>query len=93
MRICHEQNITHKLIPPGEKELQGLVERSHRQDDQELFSNIEPENLTQFNKSLDEYFKFRNERRRFKKLSWLTPNEYLSQEKDEEAEHVTKLVA
>jgi transposase len=45
MKFCHLNEIKHKLIPPGEKELQGLVERSHRQDDQELFSMINPHDL------------------------------------------------
>jgi hypothetical protein len=37
LKLCAEKEIIHKLIPPGEKELQRLVEHSHRQDDQELF--------------------------------------------------------
>ena len=76
-KFCHQKSINHKLIPPGEKELQGLVERSHRQDDQELFSRISPENLKEFNELLDEYCLERNEGRRFKKLSWLSPNQWL----------------
>ena len=43
--ICDRESINHKLIPPGEKELQGLVERAHRQDDQELYSRINPWDL------------------------------------------------
>ena len=42
-KICYRESINHKLIPPGEKELQGLVERSHRQD---LFSRIVPKDST-----------------------------------------------
>ncbi len=97
MKLCEEQNIRHKLIPPGEKELQGLVERSHRQDDQELFSNITPFDLNSFNELLETYYKFRNGSRRFKKLSWNTANGWLnnynlSQEKNEKSEDVVKLV-
>ena len=76
-KFCYRESINHKLIPPGEKELQGLVERSHRQDDQELFSRISPENIKEFNDLLEEYYTERNECRRFKKLSWLTPNQWL----------------
>lgn len=76
--LCEEHNIKHKLIPPGEKELQGLVERSHRQDDQELFSRINPKNLREFNDHLNIFYKHRNSRRRFKKLAWKTPNEWLA---------------
>jgi transposase len=77
-KFCKENNIAHKLIPPGEKELQGLVERSHRQDDQELFSRIHPNGLDQFNKLLEDYANARNKGRRFKKLNWKTPDQWLS---------------
>lgn len=77
-KFCKDNDINHKLIPPGEKELQGLVERSHRQDDQELFSRIHPNELDQFNKLLEEYANERNQTRRFKKLNWKTPNQWLN---------------
>lgn len=76
--FCNDHSIRHKLIPPGEKELQGLVERSHRQDDQELFSRIDPQNLEEFNKLLEVFYKQRNKNRRFKKLNWMTPDEWLA---------------
>ncbi len=75
--FCDQYNIKHKLIPPAEKELQGLVERSHRQDDQELFSRITPFHLDEFVKQLQEFTKLRNDKRRFKKLNWKTPNQWL----------------
>lgn len=75
--FCDENDIAHKLIPPGEKELQGLVERSHRQDDQELFSRIDPDSLKEFNDLLRFYQNERNRKRRFKKLSWKTPDQWL----------------
>lgn len=75
--FCKRYGIDHKLIPPGVKELQGLVERSHRQDDQELFSRIAPHEITEFNNNLDEYYQERNKGRRFKKNEWRTPNEWL----------------
>lgn len=98
MRVCHENDIRHKLIPPGEKELQGLVERSHRQDDQELFSRIEPQNLEEFQNYLSEYMNYRNAHRRFKKLNWLTPDQWLEnykklKEEEKKDESVVKLVA
>lgn len=77
LKICARENIRHVLIPPGEKELQGLVERSHRQDDQELFSRINPRDLGEFNDLLTGYWKFRNRGRRFKKLSWESPDAWL----------------
>jgi len=74
---CKRKGIVHKLIPPGMKELQGLVERSHRQDDQELFSRIEPVEIEEFNRHIQEYSLERNRHRRFKKLDWRTPDEWL----------------
>lgn len=77
-KFCEENSINHKLIPPGEKELQGLVERSHRQDDQELFSRINPNELLEFNELLQNFAEERNQKRRFKKNNWRTPNEWLN---------------
>jgi transposase InsO family protein len=76
-KFCKENDINHKLIPPGEKELQGLVERSHRQDDQELFSRIDPKDLAEFNNHLSFFKDERNRKRRFKKLGWKTADEWL----------------
>jgi transposase len=76
-KFCKDNEINHKLIPPGEKELQGLVERSHRQDDQELFSRIDPKDLNEFNEHLRVYQGERNRKRRFKKLGWKTPDAWL----------------
>jgi transposase len=76
-KYCQKNDINHKLIPPGEKELQGLVERSHRQDDQELFSRIDPRDLAEFNEHLSIFKDERNRKRRFKKLNWKTPDEWL----------------
>jgi transposase len=97
MKLCEEEKIRHKLIPPGEKELQGLVERSHRQDDQEFFSNISPIDIESFNELLETYYKFRNGSRRFKKLGWKSANGWLKnyslpKEKLVESEDIVKLV-
>ncbi len=77
LKLCAKENIVHKLIPPGEKELQGLVERSHRQDDQELYSKISPIDIDEFNDLLKGYYIFRNRGRRFKKLTWRSPDSWL----------------
>jgi len=76
-KFCITNGIRQVVIPPGEKELQGLVERSHRQDDQELYSRIVPLKLEEMNQSLYEYCQWRNSKRRFKKLGWQTPDEWL----------------
>lgn len=76
-RLCREQDIRHVLIPPGEKELQGLVERNHRQDDDELYHRIRPFDLAALNRELDKHTTWCNSRRRRKALGWRTSNEYL----------------
>lgn len=75
--LCKEEGIRHRLIPPGEKEINGLVERCHRADDEELYHRIKPKSLKEFNQLLDEHCKFRNGKRRRKPLDWKTPNEVL----------------
>jgi transposase InsO family protein len=35
--LCEKHNIRHKLIPPGQCELNGKVERSHRIDEEEFY--------------------------------------------------------
>jgi hypothetical protein len=77
--LCTAENIRHVLIPPGEKELQGLVERSHRQDDEELYHRIRPRDLDQFNEILAMHCQWRNARRRRKALDWRTSDEWLAE--------------
>lgn len=73
--LLKAKGIRHKLIPPpGMKELQGLVERSHRQDDLELAKRIRPKTVEEFNQILEVHYKHRNQFRRFKKLGWSTPS-------------------
>jgi transposase len=76
--FCASHEIRHVLIPPGEKELQGLVERSHRQDDEELFHRIKPYDLAEFNKTLAQHTEWRNSKRRRKALDWKTSDEFLA---------------
>jgi transposase InsO family protein len=40
--LLQSQQIRHKLIPPGVKELNGKVERSHKTDDQEFYWILPP---------------------------------------------------
>lgn len=77
---CEGQGVRHKLIPPGEKELQGLVERSHRQDDEELYHRLEHqvETIAGLNRILDEQCRWWNARRRRKPLGWKTSDQWLA---------------
>jgi transposase len=76
--FCASHGIRHVLIPPGEKELQGLVERSHRQDDEELFHRINPYDLAELNKILSQHSVWRNSKRRRKAIDWKTSMEFLA---------------
>ncbi len=88
--LCDRHGIRHVLIPPGEKELQGLVERSHRQDDEELFHRIHPKDLVEFNKLLADHCEWRNSKRRRKALGWKTSNQFLA-EYESKKEEVSEL--
>jgi len=76
-KFCKEHGIAKRLIPVGEKEVNGLVERSHRMDDNELYDTIKPLNITQFNRLLREHVQWLNQSRRRKPLDWKTANEFL----------------
>jgi transposase len=76
--ICEANGIRHALIPPGEKELQGLVERSHRQDDEELFHRIKPADLDELNRIIEEHCAWANSKRRRKNLGWKTSDEFIA---------------
>jgi len=85
-KLCRDKNIRHVLIPPGEKELQGLVERNHRQDDDELYHRIRPFDLTALNRELDKHTHWCNSRRRRKALGWRTSDHYLADYQRAEAQ-------
>lgn len=77
-RLCREKRIRHRLIPPGEKELQGLVERSHREDEEELYHRIRPKNVEELNELLKDHCQWANQRRHRKAIGWQTAEEYLA---------------
>jgi len=76
-RFCRENDIVHACIPPGVKELQGLVERSHRIDDDELYHRIRPRDLAALNREIDRHNLWSNQVRRRRPLAWFTANEWL----------------
>lgn len=96
-KICEKNGIKHVLIPPGEKELQGLVERSHRMDDDELYHRIRPTTLEELNRFLEAHCEWKNRSRRRKSLDWMTPYEWLNKyrtetnKREEQARSVAEL--
>jgi transposase len=76
-RMCKAEKINLRFIPPGEKELQGLVEGHHRIDKDEFFERIGKHTVEETNRLLQEHLVFRNGVRGFKTNSWKSPHEYL----------------
>ena len=74
---CQARGIEHKLIPIGEKELNGKVENTHKWDDREFFSQINVATYEELATATLEYNVIWNERRPTKTLGWFTPNEVL----------------
>ena len=75
--ICEKNKIIKKLIPIGEKELNGLVERSHRQDDNQLYNTIKPRDIEEFKAMLKDYCTWNNDYRLRRALGWISANRYL----------------
>jgi transposase InsO family protein len=76
---CRENKIVHRLIPPGVKELNGKVERSHRIDDQYFYWKAPDKCLKTFNEKQQEWMRYYNEKRPHYGISFLTPVEKLQE--------------
>lgn len=72
---CEERDIRHKLIPVGQKELNGKVENTHKQDDREFYSQSFPQNLSHLQVLSVVYEERWNSIRKTKALGWKTPYE------------------
>jgi transposase InsO family protein len=76
-QYCREVQIRHKLIPPGEKELQGKVERSHRTDGEEFYRTIKRRiNLVELRQKGKRWLSYYNFRRRHSSIGKKTPAEF-----------------
>ena len=77
-RWCMLRLIEHRLIPVGEKEINGKVENTHRFDDLELYSQIDPSSFEELEALLSDYNDRWNNERATKTLGWLTPAETIT---------------
>lgn len=68
-----KHDIEHRLIPVGEKELNGKVENTHKQDDREFFAWVNPSALEELRAMSRAYERRWNHERATKTLNWLTP--------------------
>lgn len=76
---CRENAIAHRLIPPGVKELNGKVERSHRIDEQYFYWKATDKCLKTFNLQLEEWIRYYNIHRPHGGLGFLTPSEKIQE--------------
>lgn len=74
---CRKNNIKHRCIPPGEKELNGKVERSHRIDEQFFYWRAPTDNLERFNQALACWLRVYNHEKLHGGLGFITPVEKL----------------
>lgn len=72
---CEQENIKHRCIPPGVKELNGKVERSHRIDEQYFYWRAPRESIESLNRAMNEWITYYNEKRPHGGLNYLTPHE------------------
>ncbi len=76
---CAARNIRHRLIPPGVKELNGKVERSHRIDADYFYGRAPTSNIAIFNRAMAQWIAFYNAQRPHGGLAMLTPMEKLKE--------------
>ena len=76
---ARELGIRLKYIPPGEKELQGKVERLHRTDDDEFFWKTPMVSFGLLKQHIELWSFEYNHYRHHKELGWKTPYEKLQQ--------------
>ncbi len=74
---CMKYNIPHRLIPPGVKELNGKVERSHRIDADYFYGSAPTASLALFNRALERWIRRYNVERPHGGIGYLTPVEKL----------------
>jgi len=72
---CKEKSIVHRLIPIGQKELNGKVENTHKQDDREFYAKGEAKTFENLEKQMRSYNERWNMLRATKALGWLTPDQ------------------
>ena len=72
---CRLREIRHKLIPIGQKELNGKVENTHKQDDREFYAKYDFKDFFILEKYMRSWNQRWNEQRATKALHWRTPYE------------------
>lgn len=86
---AEELEIKLKFIPPGEKELQGKVERLHRTDDDEFFWKAPKHSFSLLQEKLNQWTLEYNYFRHHKTLDWKRPKDILEEKFIEQKEQMT----
>lgn len=76
---CQRNGIKHRTIPPGAKELNGKVERSHRVDEQYFYWRAPTDSVERLNQRMSAWIRFYNTQRPHGGLSYQTPAEKLEE--------------
>lgn len=76
---CREHGIRHRLIPPGVKELNGKVERSHRIDADYFYGRAPTRDIALFNRALAQWISAYNAIRPHGGIEFMTPLEKLQE--------------
>jgi len=71
---CRKNDINHRLIPVGQKELNGKVENTHKQDDREFYAKGPYKSFDNLALNMKGYNDRWNEQRKTKALGFKTPN-------------------
>ncbi len=72
---CKSHDIIHRLIPIGQKELNGKVENTHKQDDREFYAGGAAQSFEILERSMRSYNQRWNTIRATKALGWKTPDQ------------------
>lgn len=83
MKTWSEANgIRHRMIPPGEKELNGKVERSHRIDEEFFYQRTTKRSFISFVRAQELWLHFYNTKRLHGGLGFITPIQKLEERKE-----------
>ncbi|MEX2362717.1 MAG: IS481 family transposase [Balneolaceae bacterium] len=76
---CDEEGVKHRCIPPGVKELNGKVERSHRIDEQYFYWRAPRESFEGLNEAMSDWIDYYNQKRPHGGLNYKTPLEKIQE--------------
>lgn len=76
--LCKKHNIHHKLIPLGQCEINGKVERSHRIDEEEFYRLITYTSLKKLQLAFNQWISYYNHKRPHAGIDKMTPIQKLN---------------